>query len=34
MGSVAYKNIEDVMVNQAELVEIVTALKPLAVIKG
>ncbi len=30
----AYKNIDQVMANQQELVEIVTKLKPLAVIKG
>jgi len=30
----AYKDIETVMSNQADLVEVVTALKPLAVIKA
>lgn len=30
----AYKNIDEVMANQADLVKIVTELAPLAVIKG
>ena len=30
----AYKDIEEVMANQADLVKIVTALSPVAVIKG
>ena len=33
-ASGAYKNIDDVMENQKDLVEIVTELQPLAVIKG
>jgi tRNA-splicing ligase RtcB len=30
----AYKNIEEVMASQSDLVEVVTKLKPLGVIKG
>jgi len=30
----AYKNIEEVMAQQADLVDVVTGLSPLAVIKG